>query len=238
MRARCPGPWPAPSRSAASPRPAPPPEPPPPPRPPAGTTRYHSPRGCPSPENLGCQQPALSQDEEHPHPHPPAPHDERSRLSDDLGGYPTISWTAAPGAAAPRTPRCAFRPRERRLEHRCPAERKWSKESATMSPLSNLPRAGTDAMDLAEADDRPPHGTRDGASCPNLPQRPRSGRSAREETLIFRASPRRRSRPGAPLWQIWTRPRPGRHHKPHPPHSDDPRITFPNRSAPGQARTM
>ena len=43
----------------------------------------------------------------------------RSRgLSDDLGGYPTISRTAAPGAAAPRTPRCASRPRERRLNHR------------------------------------------------------------------------------------------------------------------------
>ena len=35
----------------------------------------------------------------------------RSRgLSDDLGGYPTISRTAAPGAAAPRASRCAPRP--------------------------------------------------------------------------------------------------------------------------------
>ena len=76
------------------------------------------------------------------------------------------------------------------------------------------------------------------AGCPNLPQRPRPSRSAREETLIFRASARRRHRPGAPLWQIWTRPRPGRPHKPHPPHPDDPRITFPNQSAPGQARTV
>ena len=60
-------------------------------------------------------------------------------LSDDLGGYPAISRTAAPGAAAPRTPRCAFRTRERRSDRRGPAERKWSKESATMSPLNKLP---------------------------------------------------------------------------------------------------
>ena len=48
-----------------------------------------------------------------------------------------------------------------------------------------------------------------GAGCPNLPQRPRSGRGAREESLIFRAFLRGRSRPGGPLWQIWTRPHPG-----------------------------
>ena len=60
-------------------------------------------------------------------------------LSDVLGGYPTISRTAAPGAAAPRTSRCAFHPRERRLDHRGPAERKWpEQESATMSPLNKL----------------------------------------------------------------------------------------------------
>ena len=58
--------------------------------------------------------------------------------SDVLGGYPAISRTAAPGAAAPRTPRCAFRTRERRSDRRGPAERKWSKESATVSPLNNL----------------------------------------------------------------------------------------------------
>ena len=61
-------------------------------------------------------------------------------LSDVLGGYPTISRTAAPGAAAPRTPRRALRPRERRSDHRGPAERKWSaQESTAMSPLNNLP---------------------------------------------------------------------------------------------------
>ena len=51
-------------------------------------------------------------------------------------------------------------------------------------------------------------GARGGAGCPNLPQRPGSGRSAGGESLIFRASAHRRSRPGAPLWQIWTRPPP------------------------------
>ena len=44
--------------------------------------------------------------------------------------------------------------------------------------------------------------------CPNLPQRPQSSRGAQEESLIFRAFLRGRSRPGAPLWQIWTRPPP------------------------------
>ena len=58
--------------------------------------------------------------------------------------------------------------------------------------------------------------------CPNLPQRPRSSRSAREETLIFRAFLRGQFRPGAPLWQIWTRPRPGSPQEPHPPHADTP----------------
>ena len=42
--------------------------------------------------------------------------------------------------------------------------------------------------------------------CPNLLQRPRSRRSAGRESLIFRAFLRGRSRLGAPLWQIWTRP--------------------------------
>ena len=57
-------------------------------------------------------------------------------------------------------------------------------------------------------------------ACPNLPQRPRLGRSAREETLIFRASAHRRSRPGAPLWQIWTRPHPGSPQEPHQHHAE------------------
>ncbi len=61
-------------------------------------------------------------------------------------------------------------------------------------------------------------GARDGTVCPNLLQRPRSRRNAGRETLIFRASSRRRSRPGAPLQQIRTRPRPGSPQKPHPHH--------------------
>ena len=63
--------------------------------------------------------------------------------SDVLGGYPTISRTAAPGAAAPRTPRCAFRPRERRSDRRGgPTAHEWSEqESAAMNPLNNLPRS-------------------------------------------------------------------------------------------------
>ena len=40
--------------------------------------------------------------------------------------------------------------------------------------------------------------------CPNLLQRPRPGRSAGRESLIFRASSRGRSRRGTSLWQIWT----------------------------------
>ena len=68
-------------------------------------------------------------------------------------------------------------------------------------------RAGPSAGAIAGAAVRA--GARDGAVCPNLLQRPGSGRNAGRETLIFRASSRRRSRPGAPLQQIRTRPRPG-----------------------------
>ena len=56
--------------------------------------------------------------------------------------------------------------------------------------------------------------------------KPGSSRNAGRESLIFRVFVHGRSRPGAPLWQIWTRPRPGSPQEPHPPHSDDPRITF------------
>ena len=56
--------------------------------------------------------------------------------------------------------------------------------------------------------------------CPNLLQRPGSGRNVGRETLIFRASSRGRSRPGAPLQQIWTSPRPGSSQEPHAPHRD------------------
>ena len=73
-----------------------------------------------------------------------------------------------------------------------------------------------------------PPGRSAAADCPNLPQRPRSSRSAREETLIFRAFLRGRSRPGESLWQIWTRPRPESPQEPHQHHADTPRITFPD----------
>ena len=64
-----------------------------------------------------------------------------------------------------------------------------------------------------------PPGARGGADCPNLLQRPGSRRSAGGESLIFRASSRGRSRPGAPLQQIRTRPRPGPPQEPHQHHS-------------------
>ena len=51
-------------------------------------------------------------------------------------------------------------------------------------------------------------GARGCVVCPNLLQRSGSRRSAERESLIFRAFVRRGSRPGAPLQQIWTRPRP------------------------------
>ena len=57
-----------------------------------------------------------------------------------------------------------------------------------------------------------------GAGCPNLLQRPGSRRSAGSESLIFRASSRGRSRPGAPLQQIWTTARPESSQEPHAHH--------------------
>ena len=79
---------------------------------------------------------------------------------------------------------------------------------------------------------RPPCGARGDAGCPNLLQRPRSRRNAGRETLIFRASARRRSRRGGPLQQIRTRTRPGPPQEPHahhpapahPRHHDDPAL--------------
>ena len=50
--------------------------------------------------------------------------------------------------------------------------------------------------------------------CPNLLQRPRSGRSAGGESLVFRAFLRGRSGRGAPLQQIWTCPAPDRPRSP------------------------
>ena len=65
-----------------------------------------------------------------------------------------------------------------------------------------------------------PPGAHGGAGCPNLLQRPRSSRDAGRGSLIFRASSRGRSRPGAPLQQIWTNPRPRPSQEPHTHHRD------------------
>ena len=78
-------------------------------------------------------------------------------------------------------------------------------------------------------------GARGGAVCPNLLQRPGPSRSTGRETLIFRASPRRRSRPGAPLQQIRTRPRPGSPQEPHP-HHNPPRELLAETSSPETRR--
>ena len=78
--------------------------------------------------------------------------------------------------------------------------------------------------------------------CPNLLQRPRSGRSAERESLIFRASSRDRSGRGAPLQQIWTRlapdcPRSPIRTTPRPPilaaaTTPDPRTVAPSEKGP------
>ena len=97
-------------------------------------------------------------------------------------------------------------------------------------PLWSSPGLGRPFQRPVPATDRPVApfpGVRSDAGCPNLPQRPGSSRSAREESLIFRASSRRRSRPGAPLWQIRTRPRPGPSHQPRQHQNPGaPRVTF------------
>ena len=82
-----------------------------------------------------------------------------------------------------------------------------------------------------------------GAVCPNLPQRPGSSRSVGGESLIFRAFVCGRSRPGAPLWQIWTRSCPRSPQAPHPHHPGPthPRImTIPAHvpAAPGEKGSM
>ena len=68
---------------------------------------------------------------------------------------------------------------------------------------------------VADRPAAPLPGTRGGTGCPNLPQRPGSSRNARRESLIFRVFVHGRSRPGAPLWQIWTHPRPGSSQESH-----------------------
>ena len=133
-----------------------------------------------------------------------------------------ISRTAAPDTAAPRTPRRALRTRERGSDRRGPAERKWSKESATMSPLNNLPGPALSLGSVRASYGRPgpdphrpgPHppgvvagpggtpvGSR-GAASPAVPVR-RRGRGARRcpdsrRDLARRLSRRRPRAGGAP----------------------------------------
>ena len=76
-------------------------------------------------------------------------------------------------------------------------------------------------------------GIRGGTGCPNLLQRPGSSRGARRESLVFRASSRGRSRPGAPLQQIRTRPRPEPPQEPHPHHPAPARATTTIPAGPG-----
>ena len=119
--------------------------------------------------------------------------------------------------------RCAFRPRgvhfalERALLT-APLEGKMHRSSAKCTPRHPGIGAGParGAGVIAEAAVRA--GARGGAGCPNLLQRPGSRLSAGGESLIFRASARRRSRRGTPLQQIRTRPRPEPPQAPHPHH--------------------
>ena len=105
--------------------------------------------------------------------------------------------------------RGAFCPREVRLE--VPAR----VQSARLDTQGSGPGRSRSGV-IAEAAVRA--GARGGAGCPNLLQRPGSRRSAGGESLIFRASARRRSRRGTPLQQIRTRPRPEPPQAPHPHH--------------------
>ena len=106
---------------------------------------------------------------------------------------------------------------------RRPAPRPAGPVRSPGCPLWSSPGLGRPSQRPVPATERsvaPFPGVRSGEGCPNLPQRPGSGRSAREESLIFRAFLRGRSRPGAPLWQIWTRPRPGSPQEPHQYHPE------------------
>ena len=105
-----------------------------------------------------------------------------------------------PGRSAPRSATAATGPF---LVERCILLSRMTVGTALSNAKCTSRRWGA----LAPAADWPAAplpGARGSAGCQNLPQRPRSGRGAREESLIFRAFLRGRSRPGGPLWQIWT----------------------------------
>ena len=89
------------------------------------------------------------------------------------------------------------------------AKRTSGRRRRPEGPGGSAPRPeGSPGCSSRPPPNRPPPPARGpgGAGCPNLLQRPGSRRSVREETLVFRASSRGRSRPGAPLQQIWTSP--------------------------------
>ena len=125
-------------------------------------------------------------------------------LADVLVGYVTISRTGAPPhgpGGAPASGRTLESGRPRVVgRSRGPRPVVGAPAAVVFDPTTPFPEGSA------------------AADCPNLPQRPRSRRSAGRESLIFRASSRRRSRLGAPLWQIWTRPGPGPPQKPHTSH--------------------
>ena len=91
--------------------------------------------------------------------------------------------------------------------------RRWARGAVPLSPADGPVRPETaERARKGPAAGRkwPQPGRPGGASCPNLLQRPGSGRDAGRESLIFRASSRGRFRRGAPLQQIRTRPAPDR----------------------------
>ena len=149
-----------------------------------------------------------------------------------------------PGAV-PCSSRCACRSRQGRSEApagarsaRLCARRVGSARGSGRAPRPPSARGPAQAGPGAEARAQAAAartGARGGAVCPNLLQRPRSRRNAGREKLIFRASPRRRSRPGAPLQQIRTRPRPGSPQEPHP-HHNPPRELLAETSSPETRR--
>ena len=122
--------------------------------------------------------------------------------------------------------RGAFCTRERRLElhSRVRSERLGAQGVGGAGPASRSGRPPCSPW--SPAGPRRPRQTfsraRGGAVCPNLPQRPGSSRNAGGESLVFRASSRRRSRSGAPLQQIWTRRRSRSSQKPHTHHPAPP----------------
>ena len=111
------------------------------------------------------------------------------------------------------SPRSATATTSSLLVERCILHSRTTVGAALSSAKCTSRRQGTPAP-AADWPAAPLPGARGSAGCQNLPQRPRSGRGAREESLIFRAFLRGRSRPGWPLWQIWNDPAPDRPRSP------------------------